>query len=233
MNVLKNNLIPLLTCSLALWSLSGAPVAAQETENDLQSWSMVTLTTPIGHSKWKAYGEIQPRIGNDIGHMERLLIRPAIGYQVTPHWSLWQGYGWTPLLNPGFRDEHRLFQQSLLEHQVGQWKIINRTRLEERFIERAGDTAIRARHMLRVTHPIGESKKYYWVGLDEAFVNLNDTNAGPKAGFDQNRLFTGVGRNLSKHAKLEGGYMFNYVNRPDPAADRINHVVLVSLMFNL
>jgi hypothetical protein len=223
---------------LILVSISSkTPVKAKDVENDLQQWTVVTLKKDLPHH-FKLYIEAQPRTGQNITHIDRLLLRPALGYQLTPSVSLWQGYAWTPTFmnskhKPDFNSEQRIWQQVLVENHFKHLDMTNRTRLEERFIEGAGNTAVRARHMLRLAYPLGSSEKWSLVGYEEAFVNLNDTRIGPQAGFDQSRTFFGLNRKINRHLNAEAGYMANYVNRHNPTPDKLNHVLLVGLNVQL
>lgn len=207
-------------------------------EDNLQNWSIVTLNAKL-KNRVLAYLEIQPRTtltGPEEDNENRfniLLVRPAIGYQVTKSLSVWQGYGWTPSFNPEFRNEHRLWQQVLLNNKIKSLTLVNRTRLEERFIEDAGETSVRGRHMIRLAMPVDKQEKWSLVSYDEAFLNFNSTPNGPKSGFDQNRIFIGLNRKINKHISLEGGYINQYINRKSPTRDRLNHGILVWLNINI
>jgi Protein of unknown function (DUF2490) len=204
---------------------------ADDMEHELQNWNMVTLRVDAPH-RLSLYVEGQSRTGLGLEKnegMDRLLVRGALGYRVTPWMSLWQGYAWTPSYRPQFQNENRLFQQLLLENKVKKLTVINRTRLEERFIEDAGATSMRFRHMLRLSYPLDKAQKWSAVAYDEYFVNLNRTPAGPRGGFDQNRIFVGLNRRLSKQVNAEAGYMFAHVNRHGGTPDKSNHIILLTL----
>jgi hypothetical protein len=215
----------LLTAALAV-----APPALA-VDNDLQQWSIVTFRAELPH-RLRLYAEAQPRVDllNTPG-IDRLLLRPALGYQLTRHVSLWQGYAWTPTFQPNLRQEHRLYQQLQIETPGNRWAMNNRTRLEQRFIEGAGETSVRVRHMLRLSYALGKRKKWSLVGYDEFFVHLNSTPSGPQAGFDQNRIYLGAAYHFNSHVQAETGYLFNYVNRANGVSDRIQHIILFGLNF--
>ena len=122
---------------------------------DGQVWmqGIVRVALP---GRFRLWLEAQPRVGGD--GIRQLLLRPAIGWQVTPSWTIWQGYGFTPSFQP-WRSENRLYQESLLDHSFGALRMINRTRLEERFIEGVDGVSLRARHLLRFTHPIDGGRR--------------------------------------------------------------------------
>jgi Protein of unknown function (DUF2490) len=226
---------------LALLLLLGylLPFSAQAATplDEIQQWSIITASGPIAPgSKWKVYAEVQPRLGrlNDLTEINRLLVRPAIGYQITPHVSVWQGYAWTPSWNERtnqFRNENRLFQQVLVENKWKQLDWKSRTRLEERFIEdTSGTTAVRFRQMVRGQIPISKDKKWSAVAYDELFIDLNKVPNNNKAGYDQNRVFVGINRKFNQHINAEAGYMLNTVNRLNKA-DQFNHIIMVQLNY--
>lgn len=230
----RNHVISaILLCQLC-WAV---PVRA-DSFDDMEQWSIVTLDARVT-PKVRLYGEVQPRFGDAVSQVDRLLLRSAVGVQVTPSMSVWQGYVWTPSyqrlsVDEGqFHDsdvtENRLYQQVLFENKHQKLKIINRTRLEQRFIEGAGQTSWRIRHMLRLVHPLAKSQKWSWVAYEEIFFNFNDTPAGPQSGFDQNRLFVGVNRKLSDHAVFEVGYLHNPVNVFNNPVNRVNHAIVAAL----
>jgi hypothetical protein len=223
-----------LACSAAL-TLSGTAIQVQADEVDGQQWLLVTAQQELSE-KWRAYGEVQPRFGPDLTGssgkgVERLLLRGAIGYRLNPKVSLWQGYAWTPQFRPTHSNEHRLFQQLLYEDKFGKTLFMNRARLEERFIEDAGGTSLRARNMVRFAHPISAKSKWSAVIYDELFWNLNSTGRGPKSGYDQNRIFLGVSRQTSSNLRIETGYLYAHVNRPRATSDRQIHAWVVQLAF--
>jgi hypothetical protein len=219
-------------CSAALM-LSRAATTARADEVFEQQWTLVTAQKELS-DKWRAYAEVQPRFGPDLTGglgrgLERILVRGAIGYRLNSKLSLWQGYAWTPQFLPTDLRENRLFQQLLYETKFGKTGFTNRARLEERFIEDAGGTAIRLRNMVRVAPPISADRKWSAVAYDELFWNLNSTDRGPKSGYDQNRVFLGVSRQASSKLRVETGYLFAHINRPRAATDRQLHAWVVQL----
>lgn len=212
-------------------ALLPAKAWADDADNELQNWDMVTLRVDAPH-RLSIYAEGQARTGFGLEKnegMDRLLARGALGYRVTPWMSLWQGAVWTPSYRPQFHNENRLFQQLLLENRLKKLIVINRTRLEERFIENAGATSLRFRHMVRLAYPLDKAQKWSAVTFDEYFVNLNRTPSGPRGGFDQNRLFVGINRKLTEQVNAEAGYMLVCVNRHQGMPDKTNHVILLTL----
>jgi hypothetical protein len=197
-------------------------------EHDAQTWTLLVAQgrfTP----ELRGYAEVQPRIADSWTRFDRLLVRAALGWQVSPAVSLWIGYAWTPLISPRFIHEHRPFQQLLIENRWGKFSLINRTRLEERFIEGLPVASARLRHMVRGLYQLGESP-WRLAAYDEAFVTLNAVESGPVAGFDQNRAFLGVNWQVHPVLQLEAGYLNHVVRRAAPAQMLMNHILVTMLV---
>jgi hypothetical protein len=103
---MKRCVIGNFSCGLliSLLCLCGAASAyAQRT--DFQSWTLVTAQAILdADKKWLLYAEAQPRIGNDVSRLERLLLRPALGYNYSTSTTFYLGGAWTPT----FYDTHAL-----------------------------------------------------------------------------------------------------------------------------
>ncbi len=215
------------------------------TRSDFRLWTPVYLTVSLP-SRFLAYMEVNPRIGDDVTNIDQLLLRPAIGYKLTENISIWQGYAWvgnfnqahTPPQSPFF-DENRIYQQVNYKHAFGSVKFLSRTRLEERWIEHADGTAVRFRQMFRVAVPIQVAPEWAFVAYDEIFMNLNTVGSskgkGPSAGVDQNRFFLGINRTFSQYFNMDIGYQNQMLNsRQLPGnANLINHIFMLQFYINL
>lgn len=178
--------------------------------------------------KVRGWFEVNPRFGNDASEIHQLLIRPALGYQIWPNLSIWQGYAWVTNYEPRFSDEHRIYQQLSYRKSFKNVTLSTRTRMEERFIRDARGVAIRARQFIRGTLPLDEEKTWSLVLYDEVFVALNTLGNGPRSGFDQNRLFVGINRKVSTHLSMDVGYQNQFIHtRGSRVADAMNHIFLV------
>jgi predicted ATPase len=69
--------------------------SASTFSQDFRLWTPVFLTVKLP-SSFFAYMEVNPRFADldDAGHIDQLLLRPALGYQLTDNLSIWQGYAW-------------------------------------------------------------------------------------------------------------------------------------------
>ena len=138
----------------------------------------------------------------------------SLGYQLNDHHSLFIGYAFQHVLPPLSgqpTNENRAWQQYnfSLPTFLGALKLTSR--LEERTVNIGPGVSYRARQQAKFIYPFDQ----HWslVATEEYFVNLNTVSWGPVAGFDQNRLFVGVGYQMDSRWRSEFGYLNNYINR--------------------
>jgi Protein of unknown function (DUF2490) len=206
--------------------------AHADTIEDGRYWFAVNATghTAVDNLRW--YAELQPRWRYEGAQFDQVLLRPALSYALNEQASVWLGYAYVvshPDGKPSF-DEHRYWQQFLYNFSpIHSVSIQSRTRIEQRHLEDSSDTGHKIRQLLRLTLPSQLSPSLQWVVYDEYFVNLNDTDYGAVRGFDQNRAFVGVNWALNPTARVEVGYLNQYVNRHQNI-DLENHVFSTTLM---
>lgn len=230
--LLSSRRAALLSAALAATAAVAAPSPAHAYDIDSQAWGLFTFNARYP-SGLRLYAEVQPRQGDDYSRFSQLLVRPAVGYHVTPKISAWLGYGWTPSFLPEYNNENRVFQQVLHEDSFRGMGLTNRFRLEERWIEGAGGTSVRVRHQTRISKPLGRERRWAAIAYDELFWNLNSTLRGPQAGYDQNRVYVGAGYNTDRHTRVELGYLASFINPPRGRPDRRLDVLVLTVNYNL
>ena len=122
--------------------------------------------------KIQGWYEAQPRFGDDASQINQLLLRTALGYKFADHWSIWQGYAWTPDIEPKYKTENRIYQQLLYNQKFSSIKIMSRTRLEERWIKDVSGTAVRFRTLLRGQVPLADQGRWAIVVQDEIILKV-------------------------------------------------------------
>ncbi len=144
------------------------------------------------------------------------IVRPALGLRITPDVSVWAGYAWIPTYldegEPRLLNEHRPWQQVLYQGTVGPLSLQFRPRFEQRFREGQSDVAFRLRFFGRFQARLTQGIPLVFAATDEVFVALNDAAWGPKAGYDQNRLFLGLGYGTTP--RVEAGYLSVVIRKP-------------------
>jgi len=224
-------------CALAQSMLSGAVQA--QTVDDTGVWGALFARGDLaedatdGRLKWWFDGHA--RFFDDTDGFGQSIVRPGIGYQLGETATLWAGYGWirtSPAAASDF-DEHRIWQQLTWSEPCGPATLGFRSRLEQRFLETGSDTGWRFRQLVSYRRPFACNDRFTLVAWDECFFHLNDTNWGADAGFDQNRIFFGIGRlcDCTGGRRIEVGYLNQYIGRPG-RDDLSNHLLSINLYWS-
>lgn len=236
MNLLQNKLHKF-SLALAIASMASTNVYAGA-NGDFQTWIPININVKLTE-QLRGFLEFQPRIGNDSSHLTSMMIRPAIGWAVTPTITLWAGY-LVSFDSVGFTDkylaENRAWQgltwKDMTDDKQFIWEM--RNRLEERFLAANGDPSFRWRTRLRVEYLIPNFSALSVIASEELFVNLNDNdnNKQLQAGVQQNRAYIGLGYRFAPEFQIESGYLEQHVWRRAGSADQNNSVWMTNLNFN-
>ena len=103
--------------------------------------------------------------------------------------------------------ENRFWQAYLMNNQVGRVRFTHRYMLEERWIKPSLGKEIyktRVRYLVQLAIPINSAeikpKTLFFSVIDDIMLHIE------KNPFDQNRLFVGLGYQVSKSLTLQAGY---------------------------
>jgi hypothetical protein len=206
-----------------------SPVSGHE--HDGRLW-LVSVMEGRFAEKLGWWAELQPRWRNEGDEFDQLIVRPAVNYRLTPASSVWLGYA--DVITVGDRrssHERRLWQQLLLRGgSPATVSLQSRTRLEQRWVDTGDDVGHRARQLVRLAKPTPWTDRLDALFWDEAFVSFEKTDWGALRGFDQNRAFAGVAFHALPMARVEIGYLNQFVRARGP--DRMNHVASLSLFLD-
>jgi len=163
---------------------------------------------------WQVMNQTRTRDDSPQGSRftENILLS-QVGYQFNDNASLWLGYTheWgDPLNKPSFQ-ESRPYQDFVWKQNLGDFKFMSRTRMEERIHLTTGDVGYRPRQLVQINHalPFMEGLSAY-LG-DEVLFYLNKNNFG-KQGFSENRIFSGLSYQINQKVGLDLGYLGQYVD---------------------
>lgn len=243
MNLTKNFLHQLGSAAgiAAALTISSGVQAGENT--DFQTWVPININLKLGE-KLRGFLELQPRIGDDTSHLTSMMIRPAIGWAITPQMTLWAGYLMSA--DAAKDSKGRYLDRYGVENRVWQgltWKDMTddkqfiwemRNRLEERFMSGKSDPSIRWRTRFRFEYLIPEFSSWSIIASEEIFVNLNDNSddAQLQTGLNQNRGYIGVGYRFAPEFQIETGYLEQHVWRRAGKADLNNSVWMTNLNLN-
>lgn len=166
-------------------------------------------TTLLLQSQLHEPDQMGPRLWLDVQgrrDAERFIgiVRPAVGFDLSRHTSLYAGYAWigTGTDGEGLAHEHRIWEQLIWTWARSPVSVMLRPRFEQRFSPDVEGVGLRLRAFARGQLDLPDP--FALVCWDEVFLGLND--AFLPAGFDQNRLFVGPALE-GEGFRIELGYL--------------------------
>lgn len=230
---------PLKVATLLIASTLWTNAQAGSATSDFQTWIPVNINANLTENL-RGFLEFQQRIGDDSSHLTSSMIRPGLGWALSPQASLWVGYLMSAdslnLSSNHYPIENRAWQGFSWKDTANEkqfiWEV--RNRLEERFLPRNSDPSIRWRTRVRVEQLIPAYSAWSVIASEEIFVNLNDNahNTQLSAGAQQNRAYVGVGYRFAAEFQIETGYLIQHVWKKAPTEDQNNNVWMSNLNLN-
>lgn len=239
------------TLSLGLVSQLPAQLAAAPVE--YVNWFALNSTAKF-HQYFGLTADVQFRFVNDY-HGQQHLVRIGPEVSITQHFSVvpagyayvWN-YAYEQNPEPFTENEHRIWEQLMYKHKMGRFRFNHRLRLEQRFIESIYlDTVsqsyvnegyveyrnrIRYRFLMNVAlnKPAMESKAVFVQLWDEYFLTFADHVDLHKN--HQNRLFAGVGYQVTPSLSFNGGFFYQLLMKRNGGLVEHNMGPLISLTWN-
>lgn len=127
-------------------------------------------------------------------------------------------------INDGSIDETRLMQQLSARH--GIWRA--RLRLEQRYIDNAGQMGLRLRPRAGISVPLDEAGRLSFRSDAELFLTLRATSPTGDEGLTGLRTQVGFGYRVNERLSLSAGYLRQqdmFSNRPDV----VGHAPIIAL----
>lgn len=202
--------------------------------------------------RWGLHTEYQWRRNNMFEHWQQSLLRVGVEYYLKNGLQFTVGYGWIRTFPYGDQpvaftfDEHRLWEQVMLNQQVWRIGINHRYRMEQRWMETRvanadGATDVifqlrhRGRYRLMLTMPLSRSSManntLFLALYDEVFLGF-----GPHIGnnvLDQNRAYAALGWRFNKDLNFQVGYLNQYVIKSDGFHAERNHTLQLAVQYNI
>lgn len=219
----------------------------REYANNNNGWFMYVGNHKLS-DKWGLHLEAQWRRYRMILDNQQLLLRGGINYYLNAQVTFTAGYCYVITYPYGafaakaMYPENRIWEQLNLKTGIAAVEIINRFRLEQRYVNTPvlrgteyvpGDAiyANRIRWMNRYSVPFKgrtiEDCSFYMSLYDEIFINFGE-NVGYNI-FDQNRAYLAVGYKVPKLGRLEIGYLNQLIFRGDGIRIEQNHTLQLGL----
>lgn len=227
-----------LSCAVLLISFFSFKAFAQ-TEQQNSGWLLFLNSTKI-NDKWGLHLDVQLRSADEWDGVRNFLLRPGVTYYINKNSNATVGYllANTFSKSTGSADnvltEHRIWEQYILTHKLSAIAVQHRFRLEQRFIETAGNDIFsqRLRYFLRGVIPLGKTKEAFTRGAfaalqNELFFNVQHKTKLNGKLFDQNRAYGAIGYRFSKSFDMEAGYLNQFVS--GARNNTMNHAVQFAL----
>jgi hypothetical protein len=218
--------------------------------NNTNGWFMYVGNHKLS-DKWGLHLEAQWRRNEIILHNQQLLLRAGVNYHLNAQVALTAGYCYVitypygGLAAKAMFPENRIWEQLNMKTGIGAVEIINRFRLEQRYVNGPvlrdgsyvpGDAVYtnRVRWLNRYSVPFKgktiEDRSVYFSFYNEIYINFGK-NVGYNI-FDQNRAYLALGYKIPKLGRLEIGYLNQLIFRPDGIRVEQNHTLQVGLSSN-
>lgn len=224
-----------LVAALVLFILM--PSVAPAVDGDSGAWLIVSATDRFpsndaqSPSRWHYWIDAQARYPDAGSGANQLLIRPGIGYSISPTMSVWGGYARfrTHGASGNTVTEDRYWQQlSWRLGKLGDASVSTRFRLEQRDLSTGSDTGVVLRAQLKLVRKLAAGGDTDFIASIEPFFDLQDTDWGADSGLSQNRLYLGLGWKLTNKTGIEVGYQNQY-RFVDSGADRMDHLAMIAV----
>lgn len=229
-----------LLLALSLLLLPTTRAADRVIDHNLHGWYILDTENRLRDSPWTFHFDGQWRRHNFITSGQQLLLRPGLGYQLTPTLNLMAGYTFVQTYRygdrPAFRKsfpEHRIWQQAAFSYGPERFRSLTRIRFENRWLGQVDPITSKVRHfnyenrlrlLQRFTKPL--SPRTYLAVYNEYWILIPPyTSPTP---FDQNRAYIAFGRRLPKANSLELGYMNQVVSQRNGRIFEANHTFMLT-----
>lgn len=226
---------------LSLYGFSQEEKVIQANNN---AWFMYFGNHKIS-KKYQLHTEYQWRRNEWVENWQQSLFRIGVDRILENNALISAGYGWIKSYPYGVQpakepsNEHRIWQQLILNNQVGRFYFNHRYRLEERFVksisaERSSFSS-RGRYRLFVTLPLSNNRlvdNTVFLGVyNEVFLGFGK-NIGNNI-LDQNRLYFALGYRFNKEINVQLGYLNHYVVKSNASSHERNHTLQLALTYNI
>lgn len=225
----------IIVLALTMTRLSAQSPATHVYANNSNSWIMYFGDHKVS-DRWGVHLEAQLRRSDFLSNPQQLLLRTGINYHVnnqifaTLGYCFVETYPYGDLPAKSEFPEHRIWEQIQIKSQLERVEWVSRFRVEQRFVQapalntktgsyEPGDAVYSNRFRLlnRVSVPFkGKTivdKAFYVTAYDEILLNAGKNIAANF--FDQNRIYAAIGYKIPKAGKLEIGYLYQTIQKPD------------------
>ncbi|WP_042480162.1 DUF2490 domain-containing protein [Solitalea canadensis] len=222
---------------LSVWFVK--PVLAQSQHS---GWVALATSVQPKKTQWGFTFDAQFRSSNGYEKLQQFVLRPGISYKINNHLKTGLGYAYASnhVIIDGENDrvdEHRIWEQLIINHKAGRVTFNHRFRLEQRWISSVAapddyKSQQRFRYYVRGVLPFRKDssfvKGFYGAFQEEIMFNYINKETTNNSFFDQNRAYAAIGYRINHVIDVEAGYMNQLVKQKSGSTlvNNIIHVVL-------
>jgi hypothetical protein len=194
--------------------------------------------------RWGLHTEFQLRRTRGLRDPQQYFYRLGLNYHATKSLTLTPGYVYLLSLpygdypDPGRTHERRFYLRADLQDEIGRLQLTHRYIQDVRWLRNPGAATYaprqyRSRYRLQLqfplTRPTIEPRTLYALASDEVFLAYGP---GVAQVFNQNRLYGGLGYQVTEALSLEASYLNQIVQHDDGVVFEHNRALQLSLNFN-
>jgi hypothetical protein len=238
---MRNHLITVLVI-LPFFAL-GQPPLEKEIHHQIQTWvSINTITNFTKH--FAVIGDFHIRRNDFLSEDSFYFLRGGFSYIPNSNISFAGGYAhmWLAPTNPNwstFADENRIYQQAQLTTSLGNIRLQQRLRNEQRWQEKivndqsSGEWRFsnRVRYLMSFSFRVSEKKTFPLMVISDELL-LNFGNEAVYNTFDQNRFFIGIKKTINPKWSYDFGYMNVYQQKYSGYQYDMNHTIRLFFYLN-
>jgi len=193
-------------------------------DNDIQMWNVLRFSVPIGE-KWSVSMQNELRLADNISSIDEYIFKLYAHHRFTEKFGV--SFGYKYINRPYGSNESDPWAEAVFPHTYNKWQVSHQLRFEARIYQDISGIIPRLRYLVNWSTQLGDSFMYA-TGFGAIRFNLAEKNAGPVAGFEQVRVYAGLGFHIGGFTRLEVGWLYRYEiirNAPD-FSDNALHVNL-------
>jgi hypothetical protein len=209
--------------------------AAKETNEQVQAWVSLNTTSRLS-DRWGVVGDFHLRRNDFVEDPSFYLLRVGAHRFVTGSLAVTLGYAhnWVAPATEGgpWTNENRIYQQIQSSATIGKVRLLHRLRNEQRWQDEVVNDTLtgrtkfsdRVRYLVSVQVPLSARPSLPSLVLSDE-IAIQFGSAIVLNTFDQNRLFAGIKKSLSRDWSFDLGYMLVYQQKSTGYQYDLNHTV--------
>lgn len=209
---------------------SAKDMLSQETmiDSDFQSWNVARLTVPIGE-RWSLSMQNEARLADNVSELDEYIFKLYAHYKFSKKLGL--SFGYKYINRPDASNEHDPWAEIVFPRTYNKWHLSHQIRFEARIYQDIQGILPRVRYLFNWSRQLGNSFMYA-TGFGAVRFNLVEKRTGPVAGFEQTRVYAGLGFHIGGITRIEVGYLYRYELIRD-APDFSDNVIHLNLFFTI